>query len=59
MVGGMTDAGLIGELGGCSLYLTGIDTDLLFREADARAQRWLAAHPTSATTVGRPRETDG
>jgi hypothetical protein len=59
MVGGMTDAGLIGELGGCSLYLTGIDTDLLFREADARAQRWLAAPPASASAVGRGEDTDG
>jgi 2-keto-3-deoxy-L-rhamnonate aldolase RhmA len=59
MVGGMTDAALICELGGCSLYLTGIDTDLLFREADARAQRWLAAHPAAAPTLGRPKETDG
>lgn len=62
MVGGMTDAALIAELGGCSLYLTGIDTDLLYREAEARARRWLAAHaahPAPAALRAPGEATDG
>jgi 2-keto-3-deoxy-L-rhamnonate aldolase RhmA len=58
MVGGVGDARLTGELGGCSLYLTGFDTELLFREADARAQRWLASHCEFAR-AGRESKTGG
>jgi 2-keto-3-deoxy-L-rhamnonate aldolase RhmA len=47
MVGGIGDLSMLGalvELGVCPLYLTGMDTDLLFAEARARAARFLDAH---------------
>jgi 2-keto-3-deoxy-L-rhamnonate aldolase RhmA len=44
MVGGIPDVSLLAGLGVCPLYLTGMDTDLLFTEAQARARRSLARH---------------
>jgi hypothetical protein len=43
-VGGMPDLSLVAGLGVSPLYLTGMDTDLLFSEACNRAQRFLAWH---------------
>jgi 2-keto-3-deoxy-L-rhamnonate aldolase RhmA len=51
MVGGIADLSVIGSLAGlgvCPLYLTGMDTDLLFTEAGARARRFLASHASLA-----------
>jgi 2-keto-3-deoxy-L-rhamnonate aldolase RhmA len=47
MVGGISDLSIVGslvQLGVCPLYLTGMDTDLLFTEARARARQFLASH---------------
>ena len=47
MVGGIADPSLIASLassGVCPLYLTGMDTDLLFTGARARARQFLASH---------------
>jgi 2-keto-3-deoxy-L-rhamnonate aldolase RhmA len=47
MVGGVADLATLAsfaELGVCPLHLTGIDTDLLFAEAEARASRFAAWH---------------
>lgn len=53
MVGGIGDlsvmASLVG-LGVCPLYLSGMDTDLLFAEARARVGRFLAAHASRDQT---------
>jgi 2-keto-3-deoxy-L-rhamnonate aldolase RhmA len=49
MVGGIGDPSVLAslvDLGVCPLYLTGMDTDLLFAEARARAARFFAAHET-------------
>ncbi len=47
MVGGVADPALTASfaaLGACPLQLTGMDTDLLFRAAEARAEALRAAH---------------
>jgi 2-keto-3-deoxy-L-rhamnonate aldolase RhmA len=47
MVAGIADLSVVSSLAGlgvCPLYLTGMDTDLLFTEARARAGRFRAAH---------------
>jgi 2-keto-3-deoxy-L-rhamnonate aldolase RhmA len=44
MVGGLADLSLLADLGGAPLYLTGMDTDLLFAEALNRARRVGAWH---------------
>jgi 2-keto-3-deoxy-L-rhamnonate aldolase RhmA len=44
MVGGIPDFSLVAGLGVCPLYLTGMDTDLLFAGAQERARRSLDRH---------------
>ena len=57
MVGGIADLTLLGplaDLGGCPLQLTGMDSDLVFREAHRRAAEFRAWHESRAagpTTV--------
>jgi 2-keto-3-deoxy-L-rhamnonate aldolase RhmA len=56
MVGGVADQATLASfaaLGVCPLQLTGMDTDLLFAEALARASRSAAMHDA---VVGRPAE---
>jgi 2-keto-3-deoxy-L-rhamnonate aldolase RhmA len=52
MVGGVADLEAVASfaaLGVCPLQLTGMDTDLLFAEAQARASRWTAWHDALVT----------
>ena len=54
MVGGVADLATLAsfaELGVCPLQLTGMDTDLLFAEAQARASSWAAWHDALLTGV--------
>ncbi|MDP9244856.1 MAG: aldolase/citrate lyase family protein, partial [Chloroflexota bacterium] len=47
MVGGVSDLETVASfaaLGVCPLQLTGMDTDLVFAEAQARASKWVAWH---------------
>jgi hypothetical protein len=47
MVGGVSDLEALASfaaLGACPLQLTGMDTDMLFAEAQARASRLTAWH---------------
>jgi 2-keto-3-deoxy-L-rhamnonate aldolase RhmA len=55
MIGGIADLSLVSslaELGVCPLHLTGMDTDLLFREAQNRVEAFTAWHctPTRASS---------
>jgi 2-keto-3-deoxy-L-rhamnonate aldolase RhmA len=59
MVGGVADlhsAAAFAALGVCPLQLTGMDTDLLFAEAQARASRFAAWHGALAARSPAPQE---
>jgi 2-keto-3-deoxy-L-rhamnonate aldolase RhmA len=51
MVGGIADFSEFAALGVCPLYLTGMDTDLMFTEARARARHFLARHRSRDSTI--------
>jgi 2-keto-3-deoxy-L-rhamnonate aldolase RhmA len=59
MVGGIPDLSILGsfaELGVCPLLLTGMDTDLLFRAAQARTETLVNWHTTQTTGVSNEQE---
>ena len=59
MVGGVSDLETVASfaaLGVCPLQLTGMDTDLLFAEAQARASRWAAWHEAADAPASTAQE---